>query len=144
MAAEGLAELALTDASGETVAVAVLKDAAHRQPVFVSAGHRVSLATATNIVRRCCLYKVRYRLCDMDCGTWESYVSSNSQPVSMCAGHRVVLGSLTEIVRRCTRLTCSYSLQQDERTAVLQVRALAGTICCWRDVRIQRMMSGTS
>jgi deoxyinosine 3'endonuclease (endonuclease V) len=58
MAAEGLTELALADAAGETVAVAVLRDAAHRQPVFVSAGHRVALPTAVGLVRRCCLYKV--------------------------------------------------------------------------------------
>ena len=58
MAAEGLTELPLADAAGDTVAVAVLRDAAHRQPVFVSAGHRVALPTAVDLVRRCCLYKV--------------------------------------------------------------------------------------
>ena len=58
MAAEGLTQLALADAAGDTVAVAVLRDAAHRQPVFVSGGHRVALPTAVDLVRRCCLYKV--------------------------------------------------------------------------------------
>lgn len=58
MAAEGLTELPLADAAGDTVAVAVLRDAAHRQPVFVSAGHRVALPTAVDLVRRCCRYKV--------------------------------------------------------------------------------------
>ena len=61
MAAEGVTELALADAAGDTVAVAVLRDAAHRQPVFVSAGHRLALPTAVDLVRRCCLYKVSVR-----------------------------------------------------------------------------------
>jgi deoxyinosine 3'endonuclease (endonuclease V) len=69
MAAEHLTELPLADAAGNTVAMAVLKSVAHRQPVFVSAGHRVSLATAATIVRRCCLFKVGVRSGRSTCTT---------------------------------------------------------------------------
>lgn len=58
MAAEGLAGLDLRAGGGEVVATALLKDTLHRQPVFVSVGHRVSLRSAADVVRRCCLHKV--------------------------------------------------------------------------------------
>ena len=58
MAERGLTEVDLRDASGSCVAVAVLKDAGHRQPVCVSVGHRVALRTAVELVQRCCLHRV--------------------------------------------------------------------------------------
>jgi len=57
MAAGGVTSLDLRGSNGDAVATAVLKDSSHRQPVYVSVGHRVSLASAADVVRRCCLHK---------------------------------------------------------------------------------------
>lgn len=42
----------------QVVGTAVRKTVQHRQPVYVSVGHRVSLATATSIVRACLVSKI--------------------------------------------------------------------------------------
>lgn len=50
--------LDLRDAQGRVRAAAILSTPAHARPIYVSAGHRVTLDSAVDIVRSCCLHRV--------------------------------------------------------------------------------------
>lgn len=50
--------LNLTSLDGAVVGCAVRRNLQARQPVYVSVGHRVSLATACDIVHGCCLHRI--------------------------------------------------------------------------------------
>ena len=50
--------LPLHGPQGNVVGRAVRRSITARQPVYVSVGHRVSLASACDIVQRCCLYRI--------------------------------------------------------------------------------------
>ena len=48
----------LHNAMGSTIGCAVRRDVQARQPVYVSVGHKVSLATGCDIVLKSCLYRI--------------------------------------------------------------------------------------
>lgn len=50
--------LELWGPDGSVVGCAVRRSVSARQPVYVSVGHKVTLATACDIVQKCCLHRV--------------------------------------------------------------------------------------
>ena len=54
----GQLTLDLTSSDGAVIGCSVRRNLQARQPVYVSVGHRVSLATACDIVHGCCLHRI--------------------------------------------------------------------------------------
>lgn len=58
MLTTGMLEHPIVDHAGLVVGCAIRKTLQHKQPVYVSVGHKISLKTAVGLARRSCLFKI--------------------------------------------------------------------------------------